>query len=90
MNSRRFKIWTVYCKCGQKLVRYLKKGPGRLLKIHRDRIVEDFTGIFMDESSPVGTDVYCPNCNQRIATIQLVKGKYVNKVNRGQLGDIKR
>lgn len=71
-------------------MKYLKKGRGRLLKIHRDRIVEDFVGVFMDNSSPVGTDVYCPNCGQRVATIQRIKGKYVNKVNQGQIGDIRK
>lgn len=90
MNSKNYQTWTVYCKCGQKLVKYLKKGPGRLIKIHRDRIAEDFAGMFTDKSSPIGTDIYCPNCNQRIATIQRIKGKYVNKVNQGQLGAIKK
>ena len=77
---------TVYCRCGQKLLRY-KKGPGRrLLKIHRDRITEDYTGIFINDYSVQGTDIFCPSCEKRIATVQTVNGKYVNKVNQGRLG----
>ncbi|MDH3393687.1 MAG: hypothetical protein OEL66_06740 [Desulfobulbaceae bacterium] len=82
----KYKILTIYCKCGEKLLKY-KKGPGRrLLKIHRDRITEDFTGIFINDYSEKGTDIYCRSCNERIATVQIVNGKYVNKVNQGQLG----
>ena len=90
MNTKQYKIWTVYCECGEKLVKYRKKGPGRLRKIHRDRIAKDFTGLFFDDTSPIGTDVFCPACKNRIATIQKVNGKYVNKVNQGQLGIIRK
>ncbi len=82
----KYKILTIYCKCGEKLLKY-KKGPGRrLLKIHRDRITEDFTGIFINDYSEKGTDICCRSCKERIATVQIVNGKYVNKVNQGQLG----
>jgi len=82
----RYKILTIYCRCGCKLLKY-KKGPGRrLLKIHRDRITEDYTGIFINDFSEKGTDINCPACDNRIATVQVVNGKYVNKVNQGQLG----
>ena len=90
MKTNNYKLWTVFCKCGQKLVRYRKMGSGRLRKIHRDRIAEDFCGIFEDNFSPVGTEILCTNCKHRIATVQLVSGKYVNKVNQGQLGMIKK
>jgi hypothetical protein len=84
-----FKILTIYCKCGEKLVQY-KKGPGRrLLKIHRDRITKDFTGIFLNDYSSLNTDILCPKCQGRIATIKCINGKYVNKLNQGQIGDIK-
>ena len=56
------------------------------MKIHRDRIAEDYTGIFIDDYSDQGTDIFCPACKNRIATVQIVNGKYVNKVNQGQLG----
>lgn len=90
MNTKKYNVWTVYCECGEKLVKYRKKGPGRLRKIHRDRIAKDFTGLFSDNKSPVGTDVLCPKCKKRIATIQKVNGKYVNKVNQGRLGIIRK
>ncbi len=90
MNTKKYNVWTVYCKCGEKLVKYRKKGPGRLRKIHRDRIAKDFTSLFSDNESPIGTDVFCPKCKMRIATIQKVNGKYVNKVNQGQLGIIRK
>jgi hypothetical protein len=82
----RYKILTIFCQCGQKLLKY-KKGPGRrLLKIHRDRITEDYTGIFVNDYSAPGTDIHCPACKNRIATVQVINGKHVNKVNQGQLG----
>ncbi|MDY0132938.1 MAG: hypothetical protein RBR53_09745 [Desulforegulaceae bacterium] len=85
----KYKTLTVYCKCGQKLVRY-KKGPGRrLLKVHRDRIAKDYSGIFINDYSDEHTDIHCPSCKNRIATVQNIKGKYVNKLNQGQVGVIK-
>ncbi len=90
MNAREYKIWTVFCKCGFKLVKYRKRGPGRLRKIHRDRVAKDYTNLFSDNTSAVGTDVFCPACKKRIATILKVNGKYVNKVNQGQLGIIRK
>ena len=85
----KYKILTIYCRCGEKLLKY-KKGPGRrLLKIHRDRITEDYTGLFIHNYSEKGTDLFCPSCKNRIATVQIVNGKYVNKLNQGQVGLIK-
>ena len=82
----KYRVLTVFCRCGKKLLKY-KKGPGRrLLKIHRDRITEDYTGIFLNDYSAKGTDIHCPSCGSRFATVQVVNGKYVNKVNQGQLG----
>ena len=82
----KYKVLTVYCQCGEKLLKY-KKGPGRrLLKIHRDRITKDYTGLFLSDCSEIGTDIHCPSCDKRFATVQVVRGKYVNKVNQGQLG----
>jgi hypothetical protein len=82
----KYKILTIFCRCGQKLLKY-KKGPGRrLLKIHRDRITKDYTGIFINDHSEIGANIHCPSCDKRIATVQIDNGKYVNKVNQGQLG----
>jgi hypothetical protein len=82
----KYKVLTVHCQCGEKLLKY-KKGPGRrLLKIHRDRITKDYTGLFLNDYSERGTDIHCPSCGGRFSTVRVVKGKYVNKVNQGQLG----
>jgi hypothetical protein len=83
-----FKNILVYCKCGTKLVRYKKRGKGRLRKIHRDRITEDFFGIFSGYEANA-TEIFCPNCQGRIATIRSMQGKFVAKVNQGQLGIIR-
>lgn len=86
----KFTMLSVHCKCGTKLINY-KKGPGnRLLKIHRDRISKDFTGTFENDYSKENTNLFCPNCQNRIATVKKINGKYVNKLNQGQLGIIKR
>ena len=86
----KFTMLTVYCKCGQKLVNYKKGSGNRLLKIHRDRITKDFANIFINDFSDEGTNIFCPSCLKRIATVTKIKGKYVNKVNQGQLGIVKR
>jgi len=86
----RYKTISVFCKCGELLVKYKKWGKWRLRKIHRDRITQDYTWVFTDTTSPVGTDINCPQCHERIATIQIVGGKYVNKMNQGQLGIIRK
>lgn len=81
----KYKILTIYCNCTAKLLKY-KKGPGRrLLKIHKDRITKDYYDIFKNDTSEKNTDIYCPECQKRIATIQIIGGKYINKVNQGQI-----
>ena len=81
----KYKILTIYCKCGLKLLRY-KKGLGRrLLKIHRDRITKDYTSLFKENYSPKDTNIFCSKCKKRLATIKVVNGKYVSKVNQGQI-----
>ena len=84
------KLLTVFCLCGQKLVKY-KKGTGRrLVKIHKDRVVTDFTiGKIFLNNAPENTDLFCPKCKKRIATVKLISGKYVNKLNQGRVGLIK-
>lgn len=79
----------IYCKCGLKLLKY-KKGFGRrLVKVHRDRISKDYSKIFENNFSEENTDMFCPKCKNRIATVKLINGKYVNKLNQGQIGLIK-
>jgi hypothetical protein len=85
-----FRNITIYCGCGAKLVRYRKRGKGRLVKIHRLRISEDYYGIFSNDALPEGSDILCPECNERIATVRMVNGKWVHKVNQGQIGLIRK
>lgn len=82
----KYKILTIYCACGLKLLQY-KKGPGaRLIKIHRDRITKDFNnGLFLDHFGAENTDILCPQCNKRLSSVKVIAGKYVNKVNQGQI-----
>ena len=42
--------------------------------------------MFLNDYSEKGTNIHCPSCDKRFATVQIVNGKYVNKVNQGQLG----
>ncbi len=81
----KYKILTIYCNCGIKLAKY-KKGSGRrLLKIHKDRITKDYYNLLKNDYSKEYTDIYCPECKKRIATVQIIGGKYINKVNQGQI-----
>ena len=84
----KYKTFTVYCKCGQKLVKY-KKGPGRrLIKMRKERIIEDFSGVLYNNYEE-NTEVFCPKCKGRLATVKIIGGYYVNKLNQGQIGTIK-
>ena len=90
MNTREYSNWKVFCQCGEKIVLYRKKGPGRLRKIHRDRIAKDYHNLFLDNFDDEGSDILCPKCKQRFTTVKKVNGKFVNKVNQGQLGTIRK
>jgi hypothetical protein len=85
----KFKILTVYCDCSAKLAKYQKGGSGRLIKLQKHRIVKDYFDIFINNLDAKNSDVLCPECKNRFATIQLIGGKYVYKINQGQLGNIK-
>ena len=80
---------TLYCKCGLKLVKYRKGSGRRLVKVHSDRVSKDFQNLFVN-SYPENTDILCPDCKKRIATVKKINGKYVNKLNQGQVGNIKK
>ena len=85
----KFRILTVYCKCSVKLLKYQKGGSGRLIKLQKHRIVKDYFDIFINNFDDKNSDVSCPDCKKRFCTIQLIGGKYVYKINQGQLGNIK-
>lgn len=90
MLKGKYKTISIFCSCGQKLVRYRKRGKGRLVKIHRLRITEDVAGVFSDDSLIEGSEILCPSCNVRVATVRKVNGKWVHKVNQGKIGIIRK
>lgn len=76
----------VGCQCGEKLARYKKGGNGRLVKMFLERIALDYHGIFVTEPPlELHSDVSCPSCEKRVATIQVIRGKYAAKVNQGAI-----
>ena len=76
----------VECQCGEPLARYSKGGKGRLRKMFFERILEDQARIFIKEPPlPLGTDIHCPACRKRVATVQIVSGKYAAKMNQGAI-----
>lgn len=85
----KLKTLTIFCDCGAKLAKYQKGGTGRLIKLQKHRISKDYFDIFLNNLDAKNSDVLCPECKNRFATIQLIGGKYVYKINQGQLGNIK-
>ena len=80
----RYKNLAVVCGCGYLFLQYKKGGRGRLRKIHQDRVIEDKSGLMPKlKKAPVGTNIFCEQCGKRIGTMQIIKGKYVLKVNQG-------
>lgn len=82
----RFKQLQLLCNCGHPILKYKKGGTGRWLKVHPSRVIE-----YQDErfetliKSPPGTDISCTQCEQRVATIQNLGGKFIAKLNQGQI-----
>ncbi|MDJ0835226.1 MAG: hypothetical protein QNK37_01855 [Acidobacteriota bacterium] len=74
----------VVCRCGQPLARYKKRGKGRLVKMFFERIALDHAGVFLtDPPLPLNREIFCPGCGKRVATVQVISGKYAAKVNQG-------
>lgn len=86
----KYRIITVWCKCWEKLIKYKKWPWRRLLKIHRDRITKDYAGIFKENYAEAWSDILCPNCLERITTVQNMNWKFINKVNQGVIWIIKK
>lgn len=79
----------VYCRCGAALARYKKGGKGRLVKMWFERIDRDRAGIFLTHPPlPLNEEIFCPQCEKRIATVQIVGGKYAAKMNQGGIKPI--
>ena len=83
MSDRRRNL-EVACVCGQPLARYRKGGKGRLIKLFLDRVVVDHAGIFVTEPKlPLHAEIACPTCDRRVATVQVIRGRYAAKLNQG-------
>lgn len=79
----------VYCRCGARLARYKKGGKGRLVKMWFERIACDHAGIFLTTPPlPLNREIHCPQCDKRVATVQIVRGKYAAKMNQGGIKPI--
>ena len=80
----RLKSLKVFCECGLPLAVYLKGGSGRLRKMYFGRIKEDLNRLFENEPPlPLGTEVFCSECQKRIGTVTLVSGHAAVKINQG-------
>ncbi len=80
------KTLLVTCACGQKLAKYAKGGKGRLVKMFLERIKEDQQQLFL--TSPpqkLHENIVCPSCHKRVATIQIINGRYAAKLNQGAI-----
>lgn len=78
---------TVECKCGNKLLRYQKKGTGRLIKCFVSKIAEDY--ISLPKKLPTGGLVHCTKCGERVGAVQMIKGQVAVKLNQGQIRPIR-
>ena len=76
----------VSCRCGKALARYRKGGKGRLIKMFFQRIDVDRGGVFLTEPPlPLHSQIYCPACGKRVATVRVISGKYAAKLNQGAI-----
>ena len=64
------RILYVLCgHCKREIAKYQKVGKGNLLKMHIDRIISGSIN-FSEEPKAL----YCPNCNEHLATRTTLKG----------------
>lgn len=84
----RGKVIEVDCKCGQELAKYEKVGKGRLQKMYLDMVLEDRAGVFSG-SFETDQDIFCPNCEKRVATVKMVHGRPAAKMNQGAIKPVK-
>ena len=86
--TERGRIIDIQCKCGQEIARYEKIGRGTLQKMYLDMILEDRAGMTL-QGATTGQNIYCSNCEKRVATIQLIHGRPAAKINHGAVKPIK-
>jgi hypothetical protein len=61
--------------CRTKLYKYQKDIPGHLLKVFKDRIIQDHTR----------GDLKCPKCNRDFARHAIIQGRPANKIIQGKV-----
>jgi len=82
-------IVNVECQCGQQLARYEKDAPGHLVKMYLRNILIDRAGVFLVEPPlEVGAQIFCPSCEKRVATVQMIHGQPAAKMNQGAIRPI--
>lgn len=75
---------SVECNCGLEIAIYQKETRGRLRKMYIRKILEDKVGIFLTDPPLENDDnVLCPECDTRLATIQMIHGMPAAKMNQG-------
>ena len=90
MPNAETRIIEVQCKCNQDLARYQKEGKGRLQKMYLRKILIDRAGIFLTDPPLQNDDnVFCPSCESRVATIQMIHGQPAAKMNQGAIKPIR-
>jgi len=77
------KIIEVVCQCGQKIAKYEKVKSGFLMKMYLDKILIDYTGNLSNHHFNLEDEIFCPNCNKRIASIKMIHGRLAAKINHG-------
>lgn len=76
----------LFCQCGQHLATYMKGGKGRFIKMFFERIAEDRAGVFLtDPPLSRNTAIHCPACDKRVASVQVIRGKFAAKLNQGAI-----
>ncbi|HOD55348.1 MAG TPA: hypothetical protein PKJ08_12545 [Candidatus Cloacimonadota bacterium] len=80
------KIVDIECKCGFLLFRYFKAGKGRIIKCFVDRMEKDFVGL---KGLPTFFKPVCPNCNNEIGILMMIRGSIAIKLNQGCIKSIR-
>ena len=77
----------VTCRCGTPLFKYQKMDTGRLIKCFLSKILQDYARL--PAGLKIGDMVFCPDCRQRIGSIQMIHGEPAVKLNQGQIKPVR-
>ena len=70
------RIIEIYCaNCKNLVYKYLKSGPGHLVKCYKDRILGDYTN----------KDLKCKKCGKLFARDAIICGKPAHKIIQGKV-----